>query len=1106
MDVKANHTEQLEADGLWQIKQDAFFRIAEQVGDIHTDEKIPPMMRNISLYLETDPENSFLETKFRGIYRASQFNMTIREFVKFDDNNWVVYIDAYNMPDTKDGAVTDLNIENPFARIDQFTIGCVDGQVMIAPSRAERVIAITENFETKKLRIDIAVLKDFMLTQELRNGYISDQFNDEVYLIDSPSPLFAKDTVMYRDSDYVGMWISFGTLLKFDLRNLNVFNIDGVEVGAIDIRSSSPQINTLKLLTNAAYGYASILFDKEALLSQIMKYSKRYIYETNMEDETRICVDNILETLQEKGIFGLLYDDFDVVENYPLIAYDETIVDVVKTLGTVIKFRYKNEYIYMLLDIQNNKMYFASYAGRVNDYFDDKYEYNVKIMNDMWITKANDINPEGFVLFTGFPNLQHNKVIDIYFDNTAESFSDLDKSFTIDVNEFDGFYRDSVMHPNENSYNRNTDLLHAYGNNPLPLVSGLVSYEYKETIDEVDYYDLCTHAEPMISTTIDPLNKRAYLMVPSIKTNGLKTKNVSEVRMYAFLTNYMARWFEDSSSVDKWVEEAEAGSYAYSVVMSYFSNGWTIIKTDQDTYEVVKLNPTRLQYVYNGAIEHMAIKAAETFVEMATEMLESLPENRVKQEIEQKITEKTGELLAQVTAQIQAIDIAFIQEIMAKNNQIVSVVDAETPRFEFKRFLDADNIYINNEPTGPVLNHALLFEDTFDMMQQKMKQEYFDDLDLNLLPAEAYCPYIRSMEVKKSGDVTHLSVSADVSNSIEVLKNEKIGISVLGDMITADATVKIADHEFNIEEAYEKALSLSYFGVRTINGEDLNVFKITTLTRMTDAVRDAYVEKFTLFSKGLSDALGVDYDAEKAKVHEQQNISKSTTVLESPQVPSGQPLYIASRENKIMVSLDGISFMNAPLGANGVELSGRITIQDRTRFLSMLRSTINADVNNIVFSLAYSGIHSTDDVYSVGVKDIWIDHTDVLSKGTVSVRAVLFVDSGQIVLDEEQDLIYSAGDEFIIEQEVDIDGFISESSERIKILVNMSLVYYTNIPPSTTNYASAQELMIQDDAYRVTLGLPISLSISRGDYIFVDRDEAQEYGVSGWFDFTRTGV
>jgi len=1104
MDVKSTHTEQVAEDALWRIKQDTFFRIMDQVGQIHVDDQIPPLMKNISLYLESDADNTFIQTKFQGIYRATRYNVTIREFSKFDDNNWVVYIDVYNIPDIKDGVVTDLNIENSFAQIEAFTIGAVDGVIMIAPREAERLIAITEDFETKKLKVCLKELREFMALQENRNGYKTDQFDDEVYIIDSPAPMFAKDTVMYRDSDYVGMWISFGTLLKFDLRNLNVFNIDGVKVGAVDIGSGSPQINALKLLSNSAYGYASILFDKESLFSKIMDYSRRYVYETNMEDGTRICVDNILETLQEKGILGLLYEDFDVVSNYPMMAFDEVTGEVKKILSTMIKFKYRNEYIYMVLDMPNNKMYFASYAGRIQDFYNSKYEYNVKIMNDMWITKVNDISPDNFILFTGFPNLQHNKVIDIYFDDTIETFSDLDKSFSIDVTEFDGFYRDSVLHPNEESYDRNTDLVHSYGNNPFPLVSGLIAYQPKDYVGRTQRYELDTHAEPIITTFIDPENKAAYLMVPGVKTNCLVDKMDTPIGAHDFINNYMVRWFK-GEDVDEWIKEAEQGGFAHMVRRAYYNNGWTIVKTGEDTYSTLKLNSTRLMYVYNGAVEHLCYPETQILVDMAEKLRENMSESEVKQEVMAQASKVADKITAKVMTQIRAIDTQFIQEIMEKSNQVVSVVDYATPRFDFDRFEDADNIYVNNAPSGPVLNHALLFEDTFHMMQQKMKSEYFDDMGFEILPAEVYCPYFKGLVAEKSGDITHIEVTSDMSNSIEILKNKSIGIRLKGDSISREGTINVEGNVFSVKDAYTKNIELNYFGVRTINGEDFNIYKLTTFTTMSDAVRDAYAAGFTEFTQKASEDAGVDYEEQKRYIHGIMGIDSSPTEIEVPPIPSGQPLYIANIENKLMVSLDGNSFMDAPIGSDGVELSARITIEDKVRFLSMLRNIVNADKNSVSFKLSYAEAHVADDVYSVGVKEMWIDHTDILTRGTVSVTARMFVDNGQIVLDDNHDIIYSQDDEFMITKEVDIDGYVSDDGDRLKILVNMDVIYYTSIPTTDITYGTAQELMIQDTTYKIRLGLPVSLSVLNGGYVFVDRDDAHENGVSGWFDFTKMG-
>jgi len=1104
MDVKANHTTQVENDSMWRIKQDTFFRISDQVGNIHLDKSIPMSMRNLSLYLEQSPGNSFLESRFEGIYRAVRYNMSIKEYVKYDDSNWVVFVDMYNIPDVEGGSVTDLNIENPYAEIDKIAVGCVDGQIMIAPGKSERVISISTNFESKKIKIDISRLKSFMAGKAPTNGYIVDQFNEGVYLVDSPSPLFGKDTTMYRDGDYVGMWISFGTLLKFDLRNLNVFNIDGVNVGAIDIDIQSPSIKTLKMLTNTAYGYASIIFSKKSLLEEIMRYSKRYVYETNMEDTTRICVDNLLETLQEKGIFGLLYEEFDVIEQFPLIAYDETTVETHESISTILRFKYKNEYIYMALDAANGKMYFVTYAGRISDYYSEKYDYNVKIMNDLWLTKANDVSVEGFVLFTGFPNLQHNKVLDIYFDNKTESFSSLDKNFAIDVHEFDATWNDAIVNGGQPSYNRNTDLIHAYGNNPFPLVSGLISYQYLKTEKEIDYFNLDTNAEPAITTIIDPEERKAYLMVPAIKTNAMYVQSISPIRVNDFLTNYMARWMEDQVSADKWVDEAEAGSYQYTMKLAYYSNGWTLYKSDDDTYSSAKLNPVKIEYIYSGAIEHLAMKKVEPLKTIVTSMRdEGMPKKDIEREVLDRIGDYSIEIIDQIRVQAKSMKSSFTQEIMTKNNQVSSIVPADSPKFKFDRFMGADNIFINNKPTGPVQNHAILFEDTFKNIYQKMQDEYFRDMDMEALPATVYCPYIRAMTISRVGETLQIEVGADMSTSIEMLKNDRVGVSFIGDMLEDNGQLKLGSTLMSSDEAYEKVLDVQYFGIKKLSGVFMNIFKLTTKKVMTDAAKEAYLEMFKTFNRTVENQTGYDYEASKEETHERSGISDSGAQIDPPDMPSSQPIYVANADGKLMVSLDGNSFVDAPIGAEGIYLTGRMFLNDKPRFLSMLRGMVNSDVNNVRYTL-----HSDDelvekDIYSVGIKEIFIDHDDVVAKGYVDIILRMFVASGQIVLTENEDIIYSKGDQFVISKRVDVDGFISESEDRIRILVNANIEYYSQIPYTDHQFNSAFEMMSHQNTYKMNLGIPLSIALNRGDYVTVDRDEAEEnLGLTSWFDFT----
>lgn len=1106
MDVKSNHTPQPITSKLSLVKQDVMGRISDQVGNIHNDPQIPSAMKNISLYLETEDGNVFFDTRFGGIKRASRYNLSIKEYVKYSNNNWVVYIDLFNIPDITDNYVTDLNLENPFAAINKLAIGCSDGQILLAPGGAERVIQLSNDFEMNKVKIILSELREFMDNIPLSDGYKVDRFDEGVYLLDAPAPLFANDTVLYRDSEFVGMWLSFGTLLRYELDNLNVFNVDGTPVGVIDPVTDTKETKIVKLLSNMAYSHASIIIDKEKLLKSLMEYSKQYIYETNMQDETRICIDNLLVNLQNQGVFGLLYEDMDIIESFPMISYDPATVSVEETLGTTLLFKYKNEYIYMFL--QDDRMNFLSYAGRISNYGNSKYGYNIKVMNDMWLSKTSYISQENFVLFTGFPNLQHNKVIDVYFDNTTESFSDLDKEFAIDVNEFDSFYTESVAHPDTTDHNPNIDLIHAYGNNPFALTTGLITYEFDKIIKEVPWFKLGTNAEPMITSLVDPENKRLYLMVPSIKVNSSHTTSVSDIRVGDFINNYIVRYLEDPGTVDEWVEEAEYGGFIYSAIFAYYSNGWTILKDSEDKYLCVQANPQRLLYKFSGAIEHLALVESKIIVEMIEDMKDAGASNSSIQEMYiEQMNSRTAKVVARIQTGLQAIHATFTQETIKKSSYIVSVLDHNNPRFEFDRFKEADNIFINNTPTGPAQNHAFLYEDTFVNVFQSFKDEYLSSMDIDVLPVNVYCPYLNKYRIIRTDAAIKIDVQSDISNSIAVLKNDTLGVSILGDTLSADGTITIGDSNFTVEDAYDKHIDIQYFGIKNILNRDMSLFKITEYTTMSEAVKAAYLAKFTAFNEGICGEMDIDYDTELQRVLSENNISASSLELSSPIVPGGQPLYIAVLGTKVMTSLDAESFIDAPLGDSGVEISARITLEDKTRFLGNLQNMINANINNISYTLYHAGVHNEDDVYNVSIQTVWINTKTMIEDGYADTTVLFKVDSGQVVLSSDTNLIYNTGDTFAVTKRVDLDGFIAEDLNRIRILVNFDIDYYVIIPAdNNTIFNTAAELMDQEGAYLATLGLPFSIGMARGEDVFVDAGEAETGGMTCWFDFTKEVV
>jgi len=204
----------------------------------------------------------------------------------------------------------------------------------------------------------------------------------------------------------------------------------------------------------------------------------------------------------------------------------------------------------------------------------------------------------------------------------------------------------------------------------------------------------------------------------------------------------------------------------------------------------------------------------------------------------------------------------------------------------------------------------------------------------------------------------------------------------------------------------------------------------------------------------------------------------------------------------LMVSADGVSFMNAPLGGDGVEISSTIKVSDKTKFLSLLRGLVNAGANVVTLPLYHGDKHDTNDLFSVSVKTIMVDYDNAIETGVVHVVAHLVVDDGQIVLQDNPDIIIGAGDKFVVEKDVEVNGFTSFDAENIKLFINMSVEYYRQIPKASIAFDTAQEMLVHDNTYLVKMGLPISIRVPRTGSVFEDMAEAQASGISGWFDFT----
>ncbi|RLA79927.1 MAG: hypothetical protein DRG33_03215, partial [Deltaproteobacteria bacterium] len=1007
-----------------------------------------------------------------------------------------VFIDIFNRAEVNsDAEITNLQIENPHAQINKFAIGCVDSAVFIAPGGAERVISISNDFKMKKLGIEVSAICDYMKTKENTDGYRVNEFDTGVYLLDSPAPLFAKDSVEYRDGDYVGLWLSFGTLLKYDLRDLNVFNIDGVKVGGIDSDISSKSVKILKMLTNTAYGYASIIFNKKNLLRHLMSFSKRYIYESNLQEESRVCVDNILFNLTNTGILGLVYDEFEAVEEFPMFAFDETTVSVVKSKGTVLKFKYQDDYIYMMLDLEAEKMYFMSYHGKIHDYYNSRFNYNIKVMNNLWVSKVSDIGAENFVLFTGFPNLEHNKVLDLYFDNTAESFSSLDKQFAVDVTEFDAFYLDAVENPASSSHDARTDFMHVYGNNPIPLVTGLLSYKELSpaSIREQARYELCTNASPDIKTFIDAKERCIYMFEPVVNANGEVLESVPELKVRDFIGNYVSRW-QQGDDVKEWITEAEYGGYVWDLMLKYFSNGWTFYKHSEGTYRCVKLPTVRRLSLYSGSIVTHSLMEAEAIIEDAiltgrTSMLELNAEAMKRA----KYIEQNYALEIKQTA------MAFMMQIFTKMTLDTNIIDPDSPFFDFKKHLGSEDIYINGAPDGPFSNHAIIYDDTFQTIVNNIPEVYDSMMSYTSEAESFYCPYISDFRLSKTDDIIEVLVSSDIASSRSIFRNTRSGISMYKPDSNRSGSVTVGGLSVPEEEAYDTYLALSYLGIRKIKEVDFHIVRIVSKMKFSE-------EFIAALAPTMTSERAFDWREYPTAESQFQKETEGSSVALNLDLESGQPMYIAFIGSKLMVSLDGSNFLDAPIGGSSVELSSSLLIEDRTSFMKTLNTLLYQRKNGLSIALRETGLKVDNDIYNIGVVSINIDTEALFESGEVTVHALFVVDNGQVVL-ADSNFIYNEGETFSVSKTIDVSGFKRTVPDigdfgTLKTMIPFFLEYHSLVPTKNeTIFDTAGELLLHDTAYKIRMNLPMFISMPANEFYYLDRDEAAEDGVSLWVNF-----
>jgi len=1095
MDLEKGHIQEEEKSDLWELRKNAFFEMVSLGENFTQKSNLSSKLKNLSLYMGNVSNTFFTNTAFSGIKYTKEHPVVIKEVVHIDSENWIIYIETHKKRECN------IVIEQDMSDIKKFAVAYVNGQFYITAKGIKRVIALTKDFYTPFIGISLKELLSFMTNRYKTEPFALKDCGENAYLIDAPYELFGKPTVPFRDEDNVGVWISFGTLIKAELSNLSKINVDGVPLSIVESKNTSSDVTIKKLLSNISYGYSSIILDKKEFAKKVMQEGKSINFDSNKEDGTSICVDSILETLSSKGIMGLLYDEMDIVEEFPVYAYDKRQGAVIEKSKTVLLFKYKKEQIYMYLDDSSEQMVFMTYAGDEKLYENEKFQYEVKIRSSVWLTKLENIKEDNFVLYTGFGNLKHNKMLDIYFDNAEEAFSDLSNEFAVNVTEFDDKYREYTATPNTFPYNAKKTLIEAYGNNIVPLASGLIEYKFEKTDAYGNkFYNLQTQAHPMLSSFIDVKSKSLRILEPTIKASGLFKEDISKLYVDFFFEKYIDEKLfgeisSDSRTIRDWIV---AGGFDYIISSAYYNNGWTLYKKDNNEYRLVQLEPVKIEYLSSESMAISCEAAAESLVDAGEKMLKSMSKTKVMEELSKMSKDKATSIVTKIYTRSEQIFSGFKTEVLKKNSLIPSVAKIADYDFSFKKHSENNNYFINNKPESELLNHAILYEDAFNEIQKKYADTFLPFNNEIKQELGLACPYFLNMVASVDGSKIKVDIASTMAVNVEKLESCKLGISVLGDLISRDDKIQIADELMFPTEAYTQQAKLTYLGNNEILADDYEIYRLEINRTYTQKAKKAFTRSVESSIRKISEGYNIDFDKERQLIQEQSGIGGEVE-LELPEIPTSQPIFIGIKGSKLVISLDGISYIVSDTSYGAKNLTARIALEDKENFIIALRTLALSNHNFTTYDMHLSGIYDDKDVYTVDVKSMHVDtglfFSDHIFKVTVAYR----VDDGQIV-DKETGILYEKDAIFMKEYIIECIEY-NIDNENAVARINIPLDYYVKIENRNILEETASSLMNNSATYETRLNLPCTLMFPGDGAAFSSKNSASQEGITSWFKF-----
>jgi len=1012
----------------------------------------PEIVRQATLFLNKARTSGF-KTAIDGIYLQQYKTMLSKEYVKYGDN-WVLFLEIGT--DRQEG----LEFTEKGLSDTKMAIALIDGINYITFEGVGKVFIVQNKFSTAFGFIDISKVNEYMKKQTPKKPYQLDNLEESALLIDSPAQLFAKDTAFYRDGDFIGVWISFGTLVKYDVLNLNNLNIDGTQVAIVeDTLSDAEKIK--KIMENKSAGYASLIVNSEKLLNFLLKKAKQHNLDSNKMSGTKICTDDVLYNLQEKGILGITYEKVDSIKEMYLPAFDYTTASVKEIVGEAVLFIYQDEYIWMNYSEKDKEIRFLTYKGDV--YSNEDSNVKVKVYNNPTLSRVSKVNPDNFILFTGFSNLKENSVLDFYFDDSTEFFTSTNSKFAIDVNAFDDFYKQYTESFNT-LFNEEKEMFKTFGNNKYAFTTGLIHYDEIKTQNKTEYR-LEMETDFDFKSIVDVPTKTAHINVLTMNNYGyLKSEgfDIPESNFETYLREYVTGEKQDFP-VD---------GFTFFNVLRKYSNGWTTLK-DGDRFVTLH---TERDIVYDFIFGNF-LGEAEKKAKNIKELYDS------GQDV--NIPEAAQELYAEFVSYKEKIRSFKIGSILSENSRKVRVV-SESDRFEFVK--KSDNMYVNSVPTTEICNHAILFEDAF--VRAKTKQLIGTEFNF-------YCPYIQLFKINEEEEKFSISVISDNSSKIKSVLYPDVGLKIAHGDINQDTPDGI------MESKYQAIFT--YYGKRKINGSFMDIFSVRHGSKYqikTEKLEEEIDKYFQAANMDISDAKS-KYKAIKEEQKEleakiQNNILKNVNVEPSLKVsaednfiPFGVNGYIAFTRGKILVSVDGSEWFEPYFTDNGLRLNTSMYVVNVDAFETSLQNMVLSDLANHLY---YGKTIDDDlvDLNQVSIKRIDINkdfkHMNVL----FSFADVPCVYKG---------ILYQPGE--LVNATVEIDKDYDEIDGDKRVVFFDGYIEYETIYPVSTknNISNAEEILNNENCFTVKHHLPCLMKLDSEKYIFETKTEALNAGVKMFFNF-----